>query len=171
MRSILISVQPKWCAKIANNEKSIEVRKTQPKIELPFKCYIYCTASAPYLVYGDVFDGGSFSGRYTVTYGRSRREADEIWGILNGKVIGEFICNYVYQYSPGYSFTDTDSVNSLRILSALSASEIWNYSDMGKKNLFGWRISELKIYDEPKQLADLGVAKAPQSWCYVEEVD
>lgn len=170
MRSVLISIQPKWCAKIANKEKSIEVRKTQPKIELPFKCYIYCTASAPYLVYGDVFDGGSFCERYTVTHGRSRREADEIWGVLNGKVIGEFICIHIFQYSPGDSFTEKGSVISLRTLSALSSSEIWNYSDMGKKNLFGWMISELKIYDEPKPLADFGIKKAPQSWCYVKEV-
>ena len=43
MKAILISIRPKWVEKIASGEKTIEVRKTRPKIEMPFKCYIYCT--------------------------------------------------------------------------------------------------------------------------------
>lgn len=43
MKSIMISIQPKWCAKIESGAKTIEIRKTRPKIETPFKCYIYCT--------------------------------------------------------------------------------------------------------------------------------
>ena len=42
MKSVLISINPKWCEKIASGEKTIEVRKTAPK-EVPFKCYIYMT--------------------------------------------------------------------------------------------------------------------------------
>jgi predicted transcriptional regulator len=43
MKSVLISIQPKWCELIASGKKTVEVRKTIPKIEKPFKCYIYCT--------------------------------------------------------------------------------------------------------------------------------
>ena len=43
MKSILISIQPKWCELIASGKKTIEVRKTRPKLETPFKCYIYET--------------------------------------------------------------------------------------------------------------------------------
>ena len=42
MKSVLISIRPKWVEKIANGQKTIEVRKTAPK-EVPFKGYIYCT--------------------------------------------------------------------------------------------------------------------------------
>lgn len=42
-KSVLISIRPKWCEKIASGEKTIEVRKTRPKMNTPFKCYIYCT--------------------------------------------------------------------------------------------------------------------------------
>lgn len=60
-KAVLISIRPGWCEKIANGEKTIEVRKTRPKLETPFKCYIYCTKSPPYLVLGDVFRGkGNF---------------------------------------------------------------------------------------------------------------
>lgn len=42
-KAVMLSILPKWCAKIASGEKTIEVRKTKPKLETPFKCYIYCT--------------------------------------------------------------------------------------------------------------------------------
>ena len=42
-KSVMLSIRPKWCEKIANGEKTIEVRKTKPNLETPFKCYIYCT--------------------------------------------------------------------------------------------------------------------------------
>lgn len=41
MKSALISIKPKYCELIANGKKTIEVRKTKPKLETPFKCYIY----------------------------------------------------------------------------------------------------------------------------------
>ena len=43
MKSIMISIQPKWVKKIVNGEKTIEVRKNKPNLARPFKCYIYCT--------------------------------------------------------------------------------------------------------------------------------
>ena len=41
MIAVLISGRPKWCEKIISGEKTIEVRKTRPKMNPPFKCYIY----------------------------------------------------------------------------------------------------------------------------------
>ncbi len=43
MRSVLISINPKWCELIASGKKTVEVRKTRPKIDTPFKVYIYET--------------------------------------------------------------------------------------------------------------------------------
>ena len=43
MKSVLLSVHPKWCELIAGGKKTVEVRKTRPKIETPFQCYIYAT--------------------------------------------------------------------------------------------------------------------------------
>ncbi len=36
-KAVMISIRPKWCEKIVNGEKTIEVRKTRPKLETPFK--------------------------------------------------------------------------------------------------------------------------------------
>lgn len=40
-KAVLISIRPEWCEKIINGRKTIEVRKTRPKMNTPFKCYIY----------------------------------------------------------------------------------------------------------------------------------
>ena len=74
MKEVLISIQPKWCELIASGIKTVEVRKTKPKIETPFKCYIYCTKQ--FYRKGD----GYFQGKYC------------------GKVIGEFVCDCIANY-------------------------------------------------------------------------
>ena len=48
MKAVLISIQPKWCELIASGKKTVEVRKSRPKLETPFKVYIYCTQATPY---------------------------------------------------------------------------------------------------------------------------
>ena len=40
-KAVLISIRPEWCEKIMSGQKTIEVRKTRPKMNPPFKCYIY----------------------------------------------------------------------------------------------------------------------------------
>lgn len=36
-KAVLLSIQPRWCGLITNGKKTIEVRKTRPKIDTPFK--------------------------------------------------------------------------------------------------------------------------------------
>ena len=43
-KAVLISIRTEWCEKIVNGRKPIEVRKTRPKMDTPFKCYITCGA-------------------------------------------------------------------------------------------------------------------------------
>ena len=60
MKSVLISIQPKWCELIASGKKTIEVRKTQPNIETPFRVYMYQTQDVKkvvgYFVCDKVYD-------------------------------------------------------------------------------------------------------------------
>ena len=37
-KAVLISIRPEWVEKIANERKTIEVRKTKPYLGTPFKC-------------------------------------------------------------------------------------------------------------------------------------
>lgn len=59
MKAVLISIRPKWCQKIISGEKTIEVRKTRPKLNQPFRCYIYQTGKGGVIgefVCDEIFD-------------------------------------------------------------------------------------------------------------------
>lgn len=151
MREVLISTRPKWCEKICHEigkdemdkpiyEKRIEVRKSAPK-EVPFKAYIYCTKGK---------DGYEWLYRVDNNgYGKAQS-----W---HGKVIGEFICDRIieWKYLPDceydgekmYYIDSKDGENT-----CLLYDEIEEY---GKgKTLYGWHISDLKIYDKPRELSE-----------------
>ena len=169
-KAVLLPIWPKWCELIASGEKTIEVRKTRPKQESPFKCFIYCTK--PSFPHEDffVFDAGT--GKAKAFYG-------------GGKVIGEFVCDRVFDIEfdedEGYNETYTP----LGFHDCLTDEEFDRY--LGAKAGAGWHISDLVIYDEPKKLSDFRlyntsaviehglpmptheIRRPPQSWCYVEE--
>lgn len=172
MKAVLISIQPKWCELIASGKKTIEVRKTRPKIETPFKCYIYCTE-------------GKDTVYYMAKIGLCETRYD-------GKVIGEFVCDDIIVDERG------ENADVFSKYAQLSLVEQKKYG--ANKPLFGWHISKLKIYYKPKELGefyiwkkcnacrDTGyestacmydenckvpaiITRPPQSWCYVEELE
>ena len=165
MKAVLISIKPKWCELIVRKEKTIEVRKTRPKIETPFKCYIYCTNPNT----------------------KNPNEVLEIHGTdgkiirANGKVIGEFICDEIECFAADYRM-DTEQTERISELSCIKMSELMEYGYYSQC-LFAWHISDLKIYDKPKALSEFTrlqetkfgmrpeeIKHPPQSWCYVESI-
>lgn len=156
MKAVLISIQPKWCELIASGKKTVEVRKTKPKLETPFKVYIYCTKSKNQFLqsrsnmffYCESRDtlGGHGAGLY-------RR--------LNGKVIGEFVCDKIIdidygieegvyfdgEYQEGFE-TNGNGNNP----TCLSFTELENY--LTENVGYGWHISNLVIYDKPRELSE-----------------
>ena len=181
-KAVLISIRPEWVEEIANRRKTIDVRKTKPNLETPFKCYIYCTNTRPFLVWGHAFRGG-WSTKFTHLSGYGRAEVDRIWDVFNGHVTGEFVCDRIDTINPeaepyGTYDADDDFIAQTRLVDGA----LWDY---GKgATLYGWHISGLKVYDTPKQLrefdglrktkfgyAPVEIKRPPQSWCYVEESD
>lgn len=138
MKAILMSIQPKWCELIANKTKTIDVRKTAPK-EVPFKVYMYET-KVNQIEYLEEFSVG-YCGR--------------------GKVIGEFICDKVdfvkYEGSRYIINNDLAYTNGIAAKSCLGYSDIYKY--LRNKNGFALHISDLKIYDKPKELSEF------RPWC------
>lgn len=172
MKSVLISIKPKWCELIANGQKTVEVRKTRPKFETPFKCYIYCTKQ-------------KVNGEILLTFdkkveGRNRgfRDVGDI--PLAGKVIGEFVCNYIEDFKE-FEYGVNALLRHIKLNACIGYDEIYEYLGFAKCG-YGWHISDLVIYDEPKELrefkglrktkfgyAPYEITRPPQSWCYVEE--
>lgn len=182
-KAVLISIHPQWCEKILSGKKTIEVRKTRPKIDTPFKCYIYCTKGME--LWGDG-TGNTWRG---IAPDQDIEEAIRLnptLSQLNGKVIGEFMCRgFMQPYS------------NLTIMAKYSCLTIDELNDYVKgKELYGLRITDLKIYDQPKELNEFSkhcnnnancfyckqakfnggncngrITRPPQSWCYVEEIE
>lgn len=46
MKSVLASIKPEYCKLIASGQKTVEIRKTRPKIDTLFRCYIYETMAS-----------------------------------------------------------------------------------------------------------------------------
>ena len=173
MKAVLMSIQPKWCELIANGKKTVEVRKTKPKIETPFKVYIYCTQGVVWADYCHFVKGG------------------------RGKVIGEFVCNEITVAECG-SYCVLPKPKTM-----LDELDLLEYAD--QKTVYGWHISDLVIYDKPKELSEfhrvcerdcfsdcphlhhentesclevwckvdgqIPITRPPQSWCYIEELE
>lgn len=132
MKSVLISIQPKWCELIASGKKTVEVRKTRPKLETPFKVYIYCTQ-------GTLVDLGII--------GQTMYEK-------RMKVIGEFVCDRIIDIPYSQYFVDYYHTMPQDDLEAtcLCMGHIDEY--LLSKNGYGWHISDLVIYDKPRELSE-----------------
>lgn len=176
MKAVLISIQPKWCELIANGKKTIEVRKTKPKIQTPFKCYIYCTRAKSFFQENRLrFANDEL---YRLPNGQIKfgsgielmlHDAYTVDNFLSGKVIGEFVCDKILPISVEYSDPDNHLSNREFPFTCLTDKQIMDYLGNGKTG-YGWHISALDIYDEPKELSEFGLNRAPQSWCYVGSV-
>lgn len=187
-KAVMLSIRPKWAEKIASGEKTIEVRKTRPKLDTPFKAYLYVTA-------------GNLS--YRCPNGM-------ICHCNGGRaVIGEFVCNKVdwitrigfsgFPVPSRYSICSHSNmsvlpINDLLYAARLTYPELADYLAGGEG--YGWHISDLLIYDQPRELTafrracknswycescamywenngtcgneSLQIRRPPQSWCYVE---
>lgn len=188
-KAVLLSTNPIWCEKIFHivnyapsgepiSEKRFEVRKTRPKIETPFKVYVYETQEKRFKDIGVHWESGQTFEHHI------------------GKVIGEFICDAVIEWHE-----DARPPVPL-IKTCLSYSQIRRYWGH-KEKIFLWHISNPKLYEKPLELSEfyreceepncddcphlcventpdyyeiyciydekIPITRPPQSWCYVEK--
>ena len=166
MKAVMLSIQPEWCDLIIRHKKNVELRKTRPNLQTPFKVYIWCTKARKF--WARVHGNG--------------------WQQLDERIIGEFICDDIRRIGPEYCVVKED-IESAISGSCLTVPQVkdyagWkpgmSYADL--KDLYGWHISDLKIYDEPVKLKNFqakrldrrsgelkDVCNPPQSWFYLEE--
>lgn len=176
MKSIMISIQPQWVEKILNGEKTLEIRKTMPKCELPVKVYIYCTNGK---MLHDV--NRKVVAEFTL------RQIDRIEicdpdilvndVLVNGKVFD------IMEYKKNTCLSFNDFMDYIGY---------GDYHDgWGRKEWsigYAWHIDDLKIYDKPKELSEFTkpdyfpfekprlyfptpIRKPPQSWFYCDELE
>ena len=143
MKSILISIQPQWVAMIVHKKKTLEIRKTMPKCELPCKVYIYCS-------WGDM----------RTNYMLGKR----------GKVVAEFTLNNVECFTTDYR-KNVEQTERISKDSCVGMSDLIEY-EYGKPCLYAWHIDDLKIYDKPKELSEfthyIPNNKCPKKECGID---
>lgn len=168
-KEIAISIRPEWVEKILNGEKTIEIRKRFPK-DFRGKVYIYVTKGKPYLVRED--DDDEFALYYVDEKDINIKEFTKYYGNNNGKVVASFIVDDVEEiYVNWDKITETFTFETNKLdesellqLSCLNKEQLENYlNDSG----YAIHITNLEIFDKPKELSDFGIKKAPQSWMYV----
>lgn len=184
MKAVLLSIRPNWCKLIWSGMKTVEVRKTRPKLETPFKVYIYCTGH----------DG------WVMKLPKAGVQK------MDSRVIGEFTCDKIDKLVHVGTMMDINILtldwwykpaDALLQSACLTEAQAEKYLKGGDG--YGWHISDLKIWDEPVRLEDFwaiqpcthrgdcctcrrwdaeklicrgeafGIERAPQSWCYVED--
>ena len=146
MKSVLISIQPNPCALIVSGKKTIEVRRTRPKLETPFRCLIYETL------------GKTKWGHIEIPEEVVRRSFQIRTSEGRGKVIGEFVCDKISKiwFSPRPHGEYVSDIENLYKASCLNFDEMFSY--FGEGGGYGWHISDLKIYDKPRELSEFAVA-------------
>ena len=181
---------------IARQQKTVEIRKTRPKLETPFKAYIYCTTTGDPRGWLGCYDHdfekfGLISPLNIETGKRYNIE------VVSGKIIGEFVCNSIEAHDLPYPAYQSEVPVDLFAESRLSYTDLHRYVGSGGR-FYCWHISNLKIYDTPRPLSAFRKAcpndlycescamfnmntevcgnsalvlnRPPQSWCYVEEM-
>ena len=190
-KAVLISIRPEWVNKIISREKTVEVRKTRPNLGTPFKVYIYCTAGNLSYEVNDGMMCNISGGKLVVgefTCDRINRITHVGYsGSSEKPVLRSYKADKPTELEPNFDFSAT----------CMSTERIEQYLDGGDG--YAWHISGLKIYYTSKELTEFYtwkkckscsksgyestacthdencmvpavITKAPQSWCYVEEL-
>ena len=177
MKSVMASIRPKWCMRIWNGTKTCEVRKTKPKLETPFRCYVYASKGKDRLIevmkdgavnYGEVYHGKPIF----------IKTAEEGGYSLNRQmVIGYFTCDKVVEVTPSTLNEIIESGELEGFYTGMQIDDFLKY--MGEK-CYLWHISNFVGYFKAKPLSDFASWGAeeghymkvpPQSWCYVEDFE
>ena len=138
MKAVLMSIHPKWCEKIFNGSKTIEVRKSRPSIPTPFKVYVYQTKHK--------------GGKAIVS-----EVLNSIYG--GGKVIGSFVCDRIVDIQINgddfgnywHEWSDESDISDM----CLSYEELEMY--LGKQAGYGWHITEPKLFEKPRDITEFAL--------------
>ena len=174
-KEVIASLKPYYYYLVGEGIKKIEVRKSEPKADdWNRETYFYMSK-----------DEKSFA--------KIPKEYQDKYRKHFGKVGLKFICDRIHEWTYNSEVGEYNNSNITFLLTQLSYMEFENYGK--RKDLYGWHISDLKIYDKPKELSEFrkwchgicsnclanvywggncdggAIEKAPQSWRYCEELE
>ncbi|MCR4720070.1 MAG: hypothetical protein K5768_10625 [Firmicutes bacterium] len=138
-KAVLVPTKPEYCHLIARGRKTLELRTRIPKQNPPYKCYIYCTSSDVHKCLMQNESGIDLI--RCINY----KTAISCGGyIVNGKVIGEYICDNILRHC------ESSNADIAEQQGCVKREWIFEYSK--GEEVKGMHISDLIIYDKPKEL-------------------
>ena len=187
MDAIMIALSPEECKSLTKNELTVKLLKRYPKLQFPFKCYVYMKMNGvPEYIYDKELKKHNIYLLHP--------------NLANGRVIGEFTCDkmYTFEYCEDSASYDMRVVNETgsftTLLTAMTQDSICKY---GKgSTLFGLHVSNFILYkkmlfptnftkpctgckkkgtnkctEEDSYCRAVVLQKGPTSWCYVGELN
>ena len=165
MKSIMMSIKPKWAAKILNREKTIEVRKQFP-FDYVGWVYIYCTKEETHWKYPYVNEKSVRSElgncSWWAEYGEdsiaiNERTIFEYKAFkCRGKVVARFWCDKVEDYGNGCLWRNKNKSYSdyEKILkpSCLTDDELYDYCE--DLCFYAIYITKLEIFETPRDISE-----------------
>ena len=159
MKAVLLSIRPNWCKLIWSGMKTLEVRRTRPKLETPFKVYVYCTKCPQHIITifkdgEEIADGEIYHGK--PAFVKCDKYLPEDIRNKTQAVIGEFICDEIENVVIPYPSYQNELDPKLILKSGVPYTQLHRYASSGKTrdDLFFWHISNFKLYEEPVRLKD-----------------
>lgn len=189
MKAVLLSIRPNWCEMIWAGMKEVEVRKTRPTLETPFKAYIYCTGQDSWVIKSPKAGVQKMDSRVIGEF-----TCDKIDRLAHAEAMGSNEPPKLQIVTPDLWYKPADELLQAACLTEAQAKKYLKGGDG-----YGWHISNLKIYDKPVKLKNFwaiqpcthrgdcctcrrwdakklicrgevfGIERPPQSWYYVED--
>ena len=174
MRAILMSIKHKWCELIFNGEKTVEVRKTAPKLKPPFKVYVYESI-------GQGEGAGAVVGEFVcdsvVTMICAKIDVKKCRALQKCERYSAGTCltaKELYEYSKGDWFYGWHITKPKRYNKPKYLFELAPWCEKSRNtgdNLEMCCYFKNAFFDENGAFCGCGVTRPPQSCCYVEEIE
>lgn len=159
MKSVLLSIRPEWCNFIIRGQKTLEVRRTRPKLETPFRVYVYCTKAPQRLITihkdgEEIGDGEIYHGK--PVFIKCEKYLPDSIRDKTQMIIGEFTCDGIENVVIPYPAFQNELDPRFILSSGVPYTQLHRYASSGKTrdDLFFWHISDFKLYKEPVRLKD-----------------
>jgi len=108
---------------------------------------------------------------------KTRPKEDGSYTVLvyvTGGVVGEFVCDCFYRLDTVPEVVtwalppqESGTPYNLERASCLTKKQLKQYAGRSGEPLWGWHITQLTEYVKALSLPEVGMKKAPQSWCYL----
>lgn len=138
---VLLSIHREWAEFILNGEKTLEIRKTPPRMVIKLR------RALPVYLYETLSNGGK------------------------GAVIGKCMCKgWIPVWLENNQPTvPAGSIDSILQASCLTKQQLVDYLGKSKK-AYAWMIAQPERFEQPIPLTKFGFKRAPQSWAYLGQL-